>query len=131
MIALRKIMPPMRLLYCDRGATAVEFALVAPAFIMLMVGVLTGSLLLYTASSLHYAAEGAARCYSVNSASCSTSSATQTYALSHYYGPASPQPSFTASTPACGHQVVGTVTYILGGGTKTWSVPLSATACFP
>jgi Flp pilus assembly protein TadG len=55
---------------CDSGATAVEFALVLPPFLMLLFGIISASLVVYTAASLHYAVEGAARCYSVNTKSC-------------------------------------------------------------
>ena len=113
------------------GSAAVEFAMVFPAFISLIVAGIYTAQLLYAASSLRYAAEAAARCYSVNTATCTSNTTTQTYALGKYLGPAYPAPTFTASTPACGHQVVGTMTFPLNVGLKTFSVPLSATACFP
>jgi len=113
------------------GAAAVEFAMVFPAFISLIVGGIYTAQLLYAASSLRYAAEAAARCYSVNTTVCTSNSVTQTYALGKYLGPVSPAPTFTASTPACGHQVVGTMTFVLNAGVTSFNVPLSATACFP
>ena len=115
----------------NAGAAAVEFAMVFPAFISLIVGGVYTAQLLYAASSLRYAAEAAARCYSVSTSVCTSNSATQTYALGKYLGPAYPAPTFTASTPACGHQVVGTRTDQLNAGVYSFSVPLSATACFP
>ncbi len=115
----------------NAGAAAVEFAMVFPAFVSLIVGAVYTAQLLYAASSLRYAAEAAARCYSVNTTVCTSNGATQTYALGKYLGPAYPAPTFTASTPACGHQVVGAMTYQLSAGVYSFSVPLSATACFP
>jgi Flp pilus assembly protein TadG len=115
----------------SRGSTAVETAMLIPVYSGLTLAVMTGGFLLFTAASLHFAVEGAARCYSVMATTCTSTSTTQTYATNHYYGPSSPAPSFTASSPACGHQVVGTVTYTLNAGETTFSVPLSATACFP
>jgi TadE-like protein len=116
---------------CDGGATAVEFAILAPIFIMLLVGTVSGGLLMSAASSLNYATERAARCFSVSVGQCPDAPTTQTYALGLYSGPSSPAPTFTASTPACGHQVIGGVSFTLDAGVAQWSIPLSATACFP
>jgi Flp pilus assembly protein TadG len=109
---------------CTRGTTTVEFAFVAPAMFLLMTATLFLGLLVYSAMGMQSAVEKAARCYSVNAAQCSTASSTQTYAQSNYFGVSSP--TFTASTPACGHQVAASLTFNVG-----WSVPLTATACFP
>jgi Flp pilus assembly protein TadG len=114
------------LISCRSGAAAVEAALVLPSFLMLFLGILSACVAIFAASSLHNAVEGAARCYSVNSAQCGTATATQTYALS---GPSSP--TFSASTPSCGHQVTGTLNYALNAGVAHWTIPQSATACYP
>src|SRR5579885_2821730 len=118
-----------RLVSCRSGASAVEFALVLPPMIMLLLGTLSACVVVFAAASLHYAVEGAARCYSVNASQCGSATTAQTYASRRYFGPSSP--SFTASTPACGHQVSGTLSLALTIGVAQWIVPLSATACFP
>jgi Flp pilus assembly protein TadG len=118
-----------RLWACDRGATAVEFAMVLPPLVMLMMGTMSACLLLFSATSLHYAVEQAARCYSVNATQCGSASAAQTYAKNNYRGLS--KPKFTASTPACGHQVTATVSIALSVAIHSWKVPLTATACFP
>jgi Flp pilus assembly protein TadG len=107
----------------------VEFALVLPALATLVVGGLSVGLLMYSVAGLHNAVERAARCYSVNVGQCNTASAAQTYAQTSYYGVSSP--IFTASTVSCGHQVSGTLTIALNTALANWSVPLTATACFP
>jgi Flp pilus assembly protein TadG len=114
---------------CDRGSTAVEFALVLPALAMLIVGGMYVGLLVYSASGMHAAVEQAARCYSVNASLCNSAAATQTYAQNNYYGVGSP--IFTASTVSCGHQVSSTLTFVLNAAVASWNVPLTATACFP
>jgi Flp pilus assembly protein TadG len=114
---------------CDRGNTAVEFALVLPALAMLVVGGLYTGLLMYSTAGLHNAVEQAARCYSVSKSQCSTASAAQTYAQSSYYGISTP--TFTASTQACGHQVSATLDFVLDAAVTSFNVPLTATACFP
>ena len=107
-----------------RGTTTVEFAFVAPAMFLLILGTIYAGLLVYTGMGLQTAVEKAARCYSVNATQCGSASATQTYARSNYFGVSTP--TFTASTPACGHQVTASLSFNLG-----WTVPLGATACFP
>jgi Flp pilus assembly protein TadG len=114
---------------CERGSAAVEFALVLPPLAMLMVGTLFAGLLVFSAAELQNAVEQAARCYSVNVSQCSSASATQTYAQNNYYGVSSP--TFTASNASCGHQVSATLTFVLDAALTKFSVPLTATACFP
>ena len=114
---------------CESGVAAVEFALVLPALASLVVGTLYAGLLVYSAAGLRSAVEQAARCYSINATQCSSASATQSYAQNEYYGIESP--TFTASTQSCGHQVAATVTIPLIAIVANFSVPLSATACFP
>ena len=114
----------------DRGATAVEFALVAPAAIMLLVGIVSLSVLLLSVGSMHYAVEAAARCASAIPTVCSSSSATVAYANSRYSG-ALISPVFTYVAAACGNKVSATATFTLEVGMFRQSVPLSATSCFP
>jgi Flp pilus assembly protein TadG len=118
-----------KLTACDAGGVALEFALILPAFAMLMAGCLSVGLLVYSVASLHNAVEQAARCYSVNANQCGSASATQAYALSNYYGVGSPV--FAVSTPACGHQVSATLTIEFNAALVSWNVPVPATACFP
>jgi Flp pilus assembly protein TadG len=115
----------------QRGAAAVEFAMILPAFTALIVGGIYGAQLLYASSSLRYAAEAAARCYSINTSVCSSTSATQTYALGKYMGPPSPAPTFTATSASCGHNVTGSLSYVLNVGLTSFTVPLSVSACYP
>lgn len=114
----------------DRGATAVEFALVAPAAIMLLVGIVSLSLMMLSVGSMHYAVEAAARCASAMPTVCSSSSATVAYANSRYSG-ALIAPVFTHVAAACGNQVNAVATFTLDVGMFRQSVPVSATSCFP
>jgi Flp pilus assembly protein TadG len=114
---------------CQSGASAVEFALVAPLLFALITGGVFTGLVVYSAAGLYDAVEQAARCYSVNSSQCSTAAQAQTYAKNAYYGINTP--TFTASLQSCGHQVAATVTVQLFAIITDLNVPLSATACFP
>jgi Flp pilus assembly protein TadG len=128
MIAMRR----PSLVSCVSGTTAVEFAIVLPLLLTLLLGIMSASLAVYTASSLHDAVEGAARFYSVssvNASQCGSATTAQSYAETLYLGTGSP--IFTASTPSCGCQVNATLNVVLGTGMAQWTIPLSATACFP
>jgi Flp pilus assembly protein TadG len=114
---------------CGRGAFAVEFAMVLPALAALIVGGLYTGLAVYSAAGLHIAVEQAARCFALNVTGCTSTSTTQTYASGRYFGLNTP--TFTASTPACGHQVAATVTIAFSAVVTNMSIPLSATACYP
>jgi Flp pilus assembly pilin Flp len=118
----------------QQGTTAVEFAIVAPVFIALLIGTLALCVALFLIGSLHFAVEDAARCASVNAA-CQVAgipdaAATQTYAQNHYFGP-SPSPSFPLTAALCGNSVSASISYSMNVGFKTFTVPILATACFP
>lgn len=116
----------------ERGVSTVEFAIVASAFIMLVIGGMYVSMLGYTVASLHYAVEAAARCYSVNTTTCTSTATTQTYATAHFTNLTGNTATFVASTPTCGHQVTGQLTYKLNAGVYRRDITLpTATACFP
>lgn len=120
----------------QRGIAAIEFALLAPAFLMLLVGTMTMSILFFTLSSLHYATEAAARCASVNAVVCNGAAATNAFAKANFFG-SSTIPTFTCTgricggTVACGNRVTGSVTVTLDVGIASYSTPLSASACYP
>jgi Flp pilus assembly protein TadG len=115
----------------DRAATSAEFALVVPLFIILLFSTINGSLMLSAATQMHYAAERAARCLSVDVAGDCSAGTIDAYAKSFYDGPTLTGMSFTTTAPACGNRVVGTGTYELVGGLEMTSVSMSATACYP
>jgi len=114
----------------ERGAAAVEFALVAPAAIMLLAGIVSLSIMLLSVGSMHYAVEAAARCASAMPTVCNSSSATVAYANTRYGG-ALITPVFTHVTAACGNRVSAVASFTLDIGMFRQSVPLSATSCFP
>jgi Flp pilus assembly protein TadG len=114
----------------ERGSSAVEFAIVGPVFLMLMVGTIYAGLLFFQVGSLQYAVEEGARCASVKTTVCTGSPATINYTNAAYHG-AVITPVFVYSTPACGHAVTGSANFQLDFVLTTVTVPLSATACFP
>jgi Flp pilus assembly protein TadG len=114
-----------------RGATALEFALCAPAFFMLVMGIVQLGLLVWMQMSLQQGVEAAARCASINKTACASASQIQAYAAAQSYGLAPPNSAFTVTAPACGNMVQAsyTPTYL-----PSFPIPtrtLTAQACFP
>jgi Flp pilus assembly protein TadG len=112
------------------GATAVEFALVAPLLLVFAIGLINLALAFNAVSSLHFAVQDGARCASVQTSTCSSDSAIAAVAKARYYGP-NINPTFTHTLASCGHQVTGTANFDLWIIFASFNIPISATACFP
>jgi Flp pilus assembly protein TadG len=128
MTRLRKMLQSL----ADRnGSSTAEFAIVAPAALMMMIGGMYVSMLGFTAASLRYATEQGARCASINSTLCGTAANAQSYALSQFKNLSGSTATFTATSDSCGQKIVGSVSYTMNLATYRLVVPLSASACFP
>jgi len=114
----------------QEGTTAVEFAIIAPLFILLVLGIIGVCFALFLVGSLHFAVEDGARCASVKTTLCQDSATTVAYTQTRYLGP-NVSPTFSATTSACGNTVTGTVSYTMDIGLRRFVIPISATACFP
>jgi Flp pilus assembly protein TadG len=118
------------------GIAAIEFALVVPAFLMLLIGTMSMSIMLFANSSLHFAVEAAARCASIQTTVCRDSATTNAFASAHYFGPGV-APVFTCvgrlcgGTASCGNKVTGTASWTLDVGMTRFVTPLRADACYP
>jgi len=137
-----------------RGATAVEFALLVPLLIAMFLGIFEFGRAIWVQGILDYAVEQAARCASVNTTTCSSTTTTQTFAGQQ----ATPLPSntpscpagatcpvFTASQPAAGtcageNKVTATYNFaflsigtlpLLKAAPFPTSVTLSSQSCYP
>lgn len=113
-----------------RGSTVVEFALVAPPLIIMTVGALYVCMALFLTGSLYYAVQEGARCASVFTTTCKDAASIQSYAKSHYFGPAT-SPTFTYTAAACGNSVSATVNFKADLGLTTVTIPITAQACYP
>ena len=83
----------LSLLACDRGASTVELAIISTALLGLIFGIINIGLVLWTHGSLHHAVEALARCAAVNTTTCGSATAIQTYALNQYSGQSLGTPS--------------------------------------
>lgn len=113
------------------GATAVEFALTAPAFFILMIGGIQVGLLCWAQLALQQGSEAAARCASINKTVCGSTSQIQSYASAQSYGLAPGASAFTVSTQACGKRVQASYAPPFLSGFVVPSMTLKASACFP
>jgi Flp pilus assembly pilin Flp len=116
----------------NRGTTAVEYALVAPVFIGLVVSAFYFYMALFLIGSLHYAVEEGARCASVRTLQCSDYSTTISYTRSQYFGPAV-SPAFDYNNPKlpCGNSVTASATFVVNLLLQSVTIPITASACFP
>ncbi len=121
------------LLQCQSGAALVEQAIVMTALLGLIFGIINFGMVLWVQASLYFAAESAARCASVDAVTCGSATAIQTYASQQYFGQSVGAINpFTYSASGCGHTVTASYTYALAIPLfGTYSLPLTATACFP
>jgi Flp pilus assembly protein TadG len=122
--------PSKSILRNEEGTTAVEFAIVAPVFILLVLGTIALCFGLFLVGSLHFAVEDGARCASVKTTICTDATSTIAYTQSRYLGP-NVSPTFTFASAVCGKSVSASVSYSMDVGFKTFVIPISATACFP
>lgn len=118
------------LLRNEQGGGAVEFALVLPLFIILVFGTINGSIMYSAQTQLHYAAERAARCKSVDvGGACADADA---FAKGLYNGPSLGGLAFVSTDDAnCGWRVTGSGDYELMSGFDSTAVTISADSCYP
>jgi Flp pilus assembly protein TadG len=126
-------------LLCQRdGAAMLEFALTLPILVGALLGIVEFGRVMWAQNAFHYAVEEAARCYTLQTTSCNSVSATQTYAASitglSYIG-ATPVFSVTPAT-ACGGGITGnmvSVNYAFPFLTSffDFSINMAAQSCYP
>lgn len=116
----------------EGGAAAVEYAIVAPVFLMFVFGTLEAGRLIWLQVTLDRAVAMTARCAAVNTSVCGTTALMRTYAVAQAPGKAFPAATFSmtsTSSNVCvsaAYSFSFVATYIYGA-----SKPLTAKACFP
>lgn len=113
------------------GASAAEFALVVPFFILTVFATINTCLALSAVNSMHFAAERTARCLAVGGSTACSSDA-NSYAKGWYRGPGLNGLTFTGSTDTtCGKLVTATANFNIITGLNSTAVTISAKACYP
>jgi len=116
----------------ERGAAAVEFAIILPILLLCVLGLIEFACAIWTQATLNYAVQAAARCAAVDLLTCGTAALTQQYAVSKAPGLSLPASDFTVTTQACGIQVAASLTFdFLVPALLPYSQTLRASACFP
>lgn len=114
------------------GSSAIEFAILIPVFVMVLLGIMGSGILMWTQFGLQHGAEMGARCASVNTTACGTTANIQAYAVNQTYGVNPPASVFTVTTPACGEQVDASYVFdILLTDLGLPPVTLKGKSCFP
>ena len=123
-----------------RGASVIEFALLAPIFIMMLIGAIEGGRMMWTRQTLEEVAQSTARCMGVYQG-CGTDSAARTYAANRAtdYGITTTTSNVTVNQAAtCKGQADSKLVTItnqfdsaLIGFLPASSARISVSACFP
>jgi Flp pilus assembly protein TadG len=120
----------MRLWRDEDGAALVEYALVLPALLAVMVGLVQLGGMAYTQTTLNYAVQEAARCAVVRPDLCGSPSQIQQFAASQAVGLNLAANAFTVATTACGVDIRANVPYnFVVSPFNQISVPLAAEVC--
>lgn len=126
-------MPAPRGILADRrGTTALEYALILPALLMLILGIMDVGRLVWVQGTLEYATAAAARCAAVNATDCTTTAQVQAYGVARAFGMTLATSDFTVTTEACGRRVAASRPFTF---VTPWVTPqdltLAASACYP
>jgi len=119
-----------------RGAVAIEYALVLPALLLFIFGLVDAGRLLWTYTTLYRATEAAARCAAINTTDCGSTAQIQSRAIAEAWGLTVTPTNFTVTTPSCGVQVQASYefTFVIPGLetiAPLGSITLNATSCYP
>jgi len=128
------------LLHDRKGGSMIEFALLAPTFLMFIFLLLDGGRMLFAKQSLNEVATATARCYAIKATGCSDAAAARTWAINRGLTRDNLAVNDVTFASSCDSGLVGakvTVTTIFKKGAMTLlpqSVApstLTSTACFP
>jgi Flp pilus assembly protein TadG len=114
------------------GSAAVEMALVFPFLVLMIFGAIEAGWMLWSASTLDFAVEEAARCAAVDANNCGTTPAVKAVAASKAMGLGMAADDFTVTSPACGKQVAATYDFqFLMPFRANFTVAIPARSCYP
>jgi Flp pilus assembly protein TadG len=121
-----------RFLRDRHGGAAIEMALVFPFLTLMILGAIETGWMLWTASTLDFAVEEAARCASVDVNNCGTQANIQAVAAAKAMGLGMNAGAFTVSSPACGKQVSAIYVFNFAMPFRAnFNVTIPATSCYP
>jgi len=120
----------------QRGAAAIEYALILPAVLIFFFGLMDAGRLLWSYTTLSRAVEAAARCGAINTTLCGTAAQVKTFAVSQAWGMTITASAFTVTTATCGIKVSGSYDFeyvmpILNAVVPKGTITVTASACYP
>jgi Flp pilus assembly protein TadG len=116
----------------ERGAAAIEFAIILPILLLCVLGLIEFGRAIWTQATLDHAVQAAARCAAIDPVTCGTVAQTQQYATTKAPGLTLPASVFTVTNPARGVQVAASLAFdFLVSELLPYSQTLNARACFP
>jgi Flp pilus assembly protein TadG len=115
------------------GNAVVEAAFLLPVFLSFILGVVEVGRLFWTQSTLQFAVQEAARCASIDTAICGSTSAIQAYAVSKATNLNVAASAFSVTTSSCGNmvQISRPFDFIAADLFPVASITLSAQSCYP
>ncbi|HUJ98285.1 MAG TPA: TadE/TadG family type IV pilus assembly protein [Stellaceae bacterium] len=112
------------------GATALEFAIVAPVLLMLLLGIMEAGRALWTQNALNFAVEQAARCAAIDQNNCGLPAQVQSFAA-NVSGADFTSSIFTVTAAACGNLVSASYPMQLNIPYVSAAPTLTAQSCYP
>jgi Flp pilus assembly pilin Flp len=127
---------PRRSKYGQRGSVALEYGLIAPLLLVVVLGTIDTGRLIWNYTTLYRATEAAARCGAVNTIRCATAPQIKAYAVTEAWGLTIDASAFTVAAQSCGLQVQASYAFnsIIPGFdlvAPIGLITLQATACYP
>ncbi len=107
----RKSARGTRLAADERGTTAIEYGIILPVLILFFLGIIDMGRLMWMYNALSRAASAAARCASINTMLCRSTSDIQSDAVNETWGTTVSSSTFSVSYPSCGVQVTATYSF--------------------
>jgi Flp pilus assembly protein TadG len=119
-----------------RGSVALEYGLIAPLLLALVLGIIDTGRLIWTYTTLYRATEAAARCGAINTTTCATAAQIKAYAVTEAWGLTIDASAFTVAAQSCGLQVQASYAFnsIIPGFdlvAPIGLVTLQTKACYP
>jgi hypothetical protein len=114
----------------QNGNAAIEMALVAMPLFLFVFGIINTGYALWLQNALESSVTQAARCATVNPTLCGTANQIQAYAAGQS-GAGFDSAIFSFARPSCGNQVSATYPLPLTLPFMSFSLNLSARACYP
>jgi Flp pilus assembly protein TadG len=112
-----------------RGTTAIEYAIILPAFLLCVLGILDIGRLFWTTATLQRAVASAARCAGIASPDCTTTTQIKVKAVDEAWGVSLGPQAINVAKQACGMRV--TATYAFAFSVPGFSpITLTSSTCY-